>query len=157
MQAQNTMNKQSKECTKCGLEKPVAKFNWRKTGVRRQSWCKKCKQAYQRQHYKNNRSHYRKKGAQSKKKAKASAILAVGRFLEKNPCVECGESDIRTLHFDHLRDKERNVSKLIIDGYGIKRIFAEIDKCQVLCANCHSIKSSEDRRDWRSYYHAGMI
>lgn len=55
-------------------------------------------------------------------------------------CRECGyDTDPRALQFNHLRDKKKNVSDMISSDYGWKAIFEEIHKCEVLCANCHSI------------------
>ena len=38
-------------------------------------------------------------------------------------------------HHDHT--KEANVGNMISNGFGLKKIFDEIKKCIVLCANCH--------------------
>ena len=67
-------------------------------------------------------------------------------YLRLHPCVDCGESDIVVLEFDHLRDKTRNVSYLIGTGE-IPRIKEEIAKCDVVCANCHRRRTSE-RGGW---------
>ena len=64
-------------------------------------------------------------------------------FLQKNPCVKCGEADPVVLQFDHLRDKEYNISDMIRRGLSWKNIKNEIDKCQILCANCHARKTAE--------------
>lgn len=54
-------------------------------------------------------------------------------------CRECGESDPACLDFHHREDedKERNISKMISYYASWDRIEAEIQKCDVLCANCH--------------------
>lgn len=61
-------------------------------------------------------------------------------------CVRCGESDIACLDFHH-RDaavKEGHVS--LMRRFSLKRLLAEIDKCDVLCANCHR-KHHRDERE----------
>jgi hypothetical protein len=60
-------------------------------------------------------------------------------YLRANPCVDCGEKDIAVLEFDHrCRDsKEMRVSALVCQGYAWDIIKAEMDKCDVRCANCH--------------------
>ena len=53
-------------------------------------------------------------------------------------CVRCGESEICCLDFHHVdpSTKESNIG--IIGGYSSKKkIMEEIEKCEVLCANCH--------------------
>lgn len=58
-------------------------------------------------------------------------------YLDKHPCVDCGEKDIRCLDFDHVNgDKYKEVSYLV-GASSINRVVAEIDKCQVRCSNCH--------------------
>jgi hypothetical protein len=52
--------------------------------------------------------------------------------------------DFRTLHFDHLGDKDYNVSDM--PGLSKEKIMVEIAKCQVLCANCHAIKTYKERK-----------
>lgn len=52
-------------------------------------------------------------------------------------CKDCGyNTHFAALHFHHVRgQKVSNISKM----RGRAAIKAEIDKCDVLCANCHSI------------------
>lgn len=48
----------------------------------------------------------------------------------------CGEKDVACLDFHHLRDKEFNIANEI-KNLSIDNLKKEIDKCIVLCANCH--------------------
>lgn len=83
----------------------------------------------------------------------------VAKYLETHPCETCGEEDPCKLQFDHLdpSDKEILVSTLIKGGYSMKRLKAEIEKCRVLCANCHSLHTASEQK-WYLYkrYHLGM-
>lgn len=67
----------------------------------------------------------------------------VFEYLESHPCVHCGESDPVVLKFDHRGegDKIDSVSNLIRNASWFK-IEAELEKCDVLCANCHRRKSA---------------
>jgi hypothetical protein len=56
-------------------------------------------------------------------------------------CVDCGESNHIVLDFDHIRDKKYNVSRMIHDGFSWAAIKKEIEKCEVVCANCHRIRT----------------
>lgn len=74
------------------------------------------------------------------KRDKADAIK-----LDKG-CETCGYNDSpKALQFDHLGDqpKKNHVAVLISKNYSWDTIQAEIDKCRVLCANCHAIHSYE--------------
>lgn len=54
-------------------------------------------------------------------------------------CSQCGENHPATLDFHHTDPvaKKFNVSHLFKMDINIEQLKAEIDKCEVLCANCH--------------------
>lgn len=51
----------------------------------------------------------------------------------------CSENHVSCLEFHHTdpSEKEMNVSLAVNNGWGKERILKEIEKCSVLCANCH--------------------
>lgn len=60
-------------------------------------------------------------------------------------CADCGyDANGVALDFDHLSGKKFTISQAMDRGW--KKLFAEIMKCEVRCANCHRIKT-EERRD----------
>ncbi len=66
-------------------------------------------------------------------------------FLKINPCKECGEDNPRVLDFHHLdpTTKHRNIAVMKAGRWGTEAIQKEIDKCIVLCSNCHRKETSE--------------
>lgn len=62
-------------------------------------------------------------------------------FKQSKGCADCGESNPIVLDFDHLKDKKYNVSRMIHDGFSWKAISKEMEKCEVVCANCHRIRT----------------
>jgi hypothetical protein len=57
---------------------------------------------------------------------------------QSRPCADCGENyPYWIMQFDHLGNKEFNVSEWKLHTGNIEVIMKEIDKCEVVCANCH--------------------
>ena len=65
-------------------------------------------------------------------------------------CLVCGNDDVRVLDFHHRDDnKTANVSYLACNGFRRETILVEMEKCDVLCANCHRIHHYEARKEER--------
>ena len=62
---------------------------------------------------------------------------------EASGCTDCGIKNHIVLDFDHIRDKKYNVSRMIHDGFSWAAIKKEIAKCEVVCANCHRVRTYE--------------
>ncbi|MDP2705690.1 MAG: hypothetical protein Q8O49_00575 [bacterium] len=64
-------------------------------------------------------------------------------FLSSKKCVDCEENDPIVLDFDHKnpQNKTRMINKMLSGHYSWKSIMAEIDKCDIRCANCHRRKT----------------
>ncbi len=94
---------------------------------------------------KYNKKWYAKNKKKKKEQARKSRKRAVKRnrkYVEahkiKHPC-PCGEVEPCALSFHHENnDKTGNISDMVNRGYGIARIQKEINKCIVLCLNCHA-------------------
>jgi len=54
-------------------------------------------------------------------------------------CCLCGEKTICTLDFHHTdpSKKEYEISQLIKWNFKIDRLIGELDRCVVVCSNCH--------------------
>lgn len=59
-------------------------------------------------------------------------------------CAECGEDDFSELQFDHIDPSTKVFT--IAHGWSRKKqiVYEELDKCQLLCRNCHEEKTIED-------------
>lgn len=71
------------------------------------------------------------------KKRRAALRLFVFKCKASIGCQECPESNPHCLDFHHYEDKERCVSEAVSRGWAIVRLLKEMEKCFVLCANCH--------------------
>lgn len=70
------------------------------------------------------------------------------KYKEARGCDDCGYNlHGVALDFDHLdrRHKKFNISSRLSLST-VKTLFAEIRKCQLLCANCHRIKTLEENQ-----------
>lgn len=66
-------------------------------------------------------------------------------YLEGKCCTDCGETNILTLEFDHVRGiKVGNVSSLI-GNKPWETVLKEIAKCDIRCSSCHSIRTAKSR------------
>lgn len=56
---------------------------------------------------------------------------------EECECRQCGEGHPACLDFHHQGEKTLGVSEMVVYGYSKNSIEEEIERCSVLCANCH--------------------
>lgn len=64
--------------------------------------------------------------------------------LRMNPCVDCGfvPEVPSQMDFDHVRgEKKTSVSRSAL--WGPKTLLAEIEKCDLVCANCHRLRTAK--------------
>lgn len=127
-----------KRCSKCQQVKSLTDFALnRRRADGRTTYCKSCKKQYNATYYTLTKDRHNPSRAERRRQAKAEATARVIEYLREHPCVDCGEADIVVLDFDHQRDKEVGVSELVGAGAPWERILAEIEKCEVVCANDH--------------------
>ena len=110
----------TKICSKCGIEKPLSEYH--KNGFDRQGnqkwrgYCKTCANKREKERYWEKRN-----------------------FVDsqRTQCAKCGDTRTYLLDFHHIDkdDKDFTIGQL---KKGSKEILQnEINKCIVLCANCH--------------------
>ena len=58
--------------------------------------------------------------------------------LKREASCECGVSFYVCLDFHHVDEKLFNISVSFQD-YGVDVLIKEIEKCEILCSNCHRI------------------
>jgi hypothetical protein len=100
----------------------------------------------------HNRRYY-ERGGKAKITAKreeyrARNITFVRKLKEDNPCTDCKRYwPYYVMHYDHTgTDKVANVSALVREPVSIRKILEEIAKCDLVCANCHAIRTWERRQ-----------
>ncbi len=73
------------------------------------------------------------------RKTRADGLNEWLRTLKESlPCTDCREFHPHyVMDYDHLGDKVLNISNAVGNGWSKKKIQEEIDKCELVCANCH--------------------
>jgi hypothetical protein len=110
----------------------------------------KDKNRYHSDEYKEYQRNYQR-GWYERHKTKRSALIrarkaAMNEYIQsiKNEmcCADCGQRHPATLHFHHLNSEDKlfNIGEAVRKGFGPDKIKKEIEKCIVLCANCHAIR-----------------
>ncbi len=97
-----------------------------------------------------NRAHYAKHTAQVKAAvtARKARLQLEIEALKAAPCTDCGRVfPPECMDFDHLdgATKEGNVCQLMNSGCR-ERVYAEIAKCELVCACCHRIRTRRRAR-----------
>jgi len=83
--------------------------------------------------------------ANTQKKARKYAIIQA--IKSNTPCADCGKYyPYWVIDFDHVRGRKRGPMTRFVGDHSVGTLLAEIDKCDVVCSNCH-----RDRTHKRSY------
>ena len=126
----------TKRCSKCKQVLFTSDFNKapHKLGGL-QSICKKCNKIYQREHYKNNKEYYHQRNIKRRKELK-QLLFDIKR---KSKCNVCRENHPACLDFHHKNPDKKKISISLIPSrfWSDERTLKEIEKCVILCANCH--------------------
>ena len=121
-----TNNGITQTCSKCGVTKPLSEFYNRKrnkTGI--MSICKTCC-----------------KSTYGRGRAKKEKLYWLQQYGGK--CQHCGsevnENNYVIFDFHHTNPSEKENNPNNIYRYGREIVKKELDKCIVLCANCHRLE-----------------
>jgi hypothetical protein len=96
-----------------------------------------------------NRQRYIDQAAAQKRKLRHERTVYLLAFFKAHPCVECGEGDPVVLEFDHLHDKSFSIGQALCTR-NWRSILDEIEKCEVVCANCHRRRTALRRGSARA-------
>ena len=137
----------TKHCKKCNKILNVESFNKnskKKDGL--QTQCRDCQNSNNRNHYARNKEVYKS----NSRKWKFERKKVFYTWLKTKQCVDCGISDIRVLEFDHVRGKKSFDISRKISGLLFEELKKEISKCDIVCSNCHKIRTAE-RENWYKF------
>lgn len=128
------------KCKKCEAEKSSEEYPVNIKMLRGfDSWCRDC-------HTKKGKESYHKDVIKSRKntnKRRRDRIDWLQSFKNK-PCIDCGKLyESHCMDFDHLRDKTKGVTRMLLENASEKRILEEIEKCDLVCVLCHNVRTQK--------------
>ena len=103
--------------------------------------------AEQRKQY--NRAYYLRGGkanVTAHRAANRATLRAAIKESKDVPCTDCGElHPPYVMDFDHLdpTTKVMSVADMVTRNVSLVTLMAEIAKCEVVCANCHRIRTHD--------------
>ena len=153
------------ECTICHKKKEIQGFHLRNNSFR--NCCEKiekkvnstnlemgvcliCQKTFQKINFGHNRKFcFDCSPKYDIKEGRSQNISQIRRSIKKElvkykggKCEKCNyDKSINALQFHHINpeEKEFTISKhLILSNFNIQEYYKEVDKCRLLCANCHS-------------------
>lgn len=161
----------AKRCSRCAEYKPLTEFYAdRSKPSGRASKCKTCSQAavneYRRGHgrersntlqraynarqeVKERRATYSAEPAQAEYNRAASAKQRIAFkewlwVLKSKPCTDCGNFyHPVAMQFDHIPERGKKLFEVNMgaSNRGQASILAELAKCELVCANCHAVRT----------------
>lgn len=67
---------------------------------------------------------------------------ALREYLVATGCIDCGYNEhYAALEFDHLPEFEKRTNVMALTYHSWDAIWREVTKCEVVCSNCHSIRT----------------
>lgn len=119
-----------KTCTKCNTSKSFTDFGRNVTKADGYNyWCKLCAKDY----YHNNKETARDYARSNR--AKLAEELKIVK--ENKPCADCGVIYPHyAMDFDHVAG-EKSFNMSTSRSVSRTRFYAELEKCEIVCANCH--------------------
>lgn len=127
-------------CVDCQTKKIATKFNWKiKLKGIRNFRCKQCDKVYRTNNYHKYRDRIIARTTRRNLDHRIDSTRKILDFLLHHPCKKCGESNPLKLTFHHIdaKTKSFNIGECKRRYMKWSKIQEEIDKCEVLCANCH--------------------
>ncbi len=128
----------NKTCTVCKQTKLLSEYNKKKTGKDGlQPHCRECSHEKFQLYYSKNRAKHHA-NVQTRNKKIIQEIMDWLSTIKQVGCTLCPEKNSCCMDFHHL-DPSTKVSEVgvLVKNQSYRAIVDEINKCVLLCANCH--------------------
>ena len=143
---------ESKTCPRCNIIKSISEFGknkYARNGTGLEYHCKTCHNKQRSDYYHNNEEYRNTENKKRTNLQRTFKILAI-KYLGSE-CLDCRikyKSDINEFIFDfHHRDpKQKDFAISEYRANNFETIKLELDKCDLLCSNCHRLRH---QKEWR--------
>ncbi len=132
-----------KRCGICGEEKSFEDFNknnCKADGL--QTNCRECMKVKAKGYYLANNEKQKIQINEARNRRRDENKLKL-YAIKSNPCLDCNQSYPHfVMDFDHVSgEKILAISEMMQRAMPWNKIQEEIDKCELVCANCHRIRT----------------
>src|SRR5690606_4275050 len=99
---------------------------------------------YNKTHYQKNKKLHIKRAVKRKIAMRLQQTKQINELKDQVPCTDCGiPYPYYIMDFDHIKGKKiANVSDMT-GRFGWDKIQKEINKCEIVCSNCHRQRTWE--------------
>ena len=127
-----------RRCVRCDQWKSQRDFHNSSTG--QFSYCRDCRREY-------DRRYYAERGRGARRARQRAAVDAARAWMAElkagRPCADCGGVfPVYVMHWDHLPGfvKAGEISVMVTTRTRAA-VIAELEKCELVCANCHVMRT----------------
>ena len=127
-------------CSECQKDWPITEFRVRR--IKGQPYldrrCNRCRRNSVREYTKKNRQEITNKVARNRHRV----LEYINEAKRNKPCMDCGGIFLPcAMDFDHRPDEHKEFSVSQMRSFSFQKIDEEIAKCDLVCANCHRVRS----------------
>ena len=98
--------------------------------------------------YKKNNSERTKQQQNDFAKKQREQVKQVLDVLKGLPCTDCGNRfPPECMDFDHIENNKFKGVAQLAKVYNLAKVIDEVAKCELVCANCHRIRTRKRRED----------
>lgn len=122
-------------CSECGGDFPEEKFPWdkRRKPHKRRTQCYYCAAQSNKRSRQKNQWKYNLKSRERRNARKQRAVEYKGGI-----CKHCNQTfHFSAFDFNHIDPTQKDKDPGLMMGSTDEKLFEELDKCILLCSNCH--------------------
>lgn len=116
---------------------------------RHAEWCEKNRSQLNENVRKYRANRYKKEGCWRENGKKVTELRAWMFEIKSKPCSDCGNCfEVCCMDFDHREGttKAYNLGSMFAHHYSKELIQTELDKCDLVCSNCHRIRTRDRKK-----------